>query len=345
MIKNKITRLSKFSVIIFIILLFVFIIAWVIINRLDYSQPDRPVEFGVTFSHKYAAENLGLDWTEVYWAVLNDLQVKKIRLIAYWDTIEAADDQFNFNDLDWMLSQAAKKDVSVILVIGRRVPRWPECHEPDWLSGLDSAAQNKELLSLIKKIVTHCQKYDNITAWQVENEPYLNIFGECPESDESLLTQEVALVRELDGRPVVITDAGELSNWRSAAAHADIFGTTMYKTVWNKFIGFWRYYFPPVYYYYKTQVIKEKNPRLLDVIVSELQAEPWIPDKQDITLISLAEQYNSFDLYDFENNLDYVRRAGFHECYLWGVEWWYWLKTVKNEPSFWRRAQEIWQKP
>ena len=36
-----------------------------------------------------------------------------------------------------------------------------------------------------------------------------------------------------------------------------------------------------------------------------------------------------------------ARRVGFSEAYLWGVEWWYWLKETKGEPAVWDTAREL----
>ena len=49
--------------------------------------PAEDIEFGVTFSNKYATQ-LGLDWQDAYIKTLDDLNVKKLRLIAYWDETE-----------------------------------------------------------------------------------------------------------------------------------------------------------------------------------------------------------------------------------------------------------------
>ncbi len=322
-------------------LLFLFVIMWAVVSNLDFSSSGRPIKFGVTFSKEYASRELGLDWTEVYLAILNDLQVKDIRLAVAWDKIEQADNFYNFADYEWMVEQAEKRGVNIIMAIGRRTPRWPECHEPSWVKRLSQPEQDKELLEYIKKLVEHFKGYKNIIAWQVENEPFLDFFGECPPSDMELLKEEVALVKSLDQRPIIITDTGELSDWHKAASLADIFGTTMYKAVWNKYIGVWRYPWPPAYYYFKAKKIKAKYD-LQKVIVAELQAEPWSKG-QPITQMSLWDQFSLFDSNDFRNNLDYVKRAGFEEAYLWGVEWWYWLKQVKNEPIFWNQAKLIWQ--
>jgi len=335
---KKIERRIIFALIMIVAFL---MFVWLIISSLDFSSKNKEVVFGVTFSHKYASQELGLDWTEVYWEIINNLGVKNIRLAAHWDLIEEDNGYYNFADFEWMIEEARKKDINIILAIGRRTPRWPECHEPSWLKDLSQEQQQAELLEMLKKMVEHFKKYENIKAWQVENEPLLDLFGECPKADLEFLKKEIELVKSLDERPVIVTDTGELSDWQEAASVADIFGTTMYKVVWNKYIGVWRYPWPPAYYYYKANKIQKKY-NLDKIIVSELQAEPWSTGK-NITQMDLKEQLNLFNRNDFENNLEYVKRAGFDEVYLWGVEWWYWLKKEQNMGEFWNVAKLIWQ--
>ncbi len=324
-----------------IILLAILMFVWLVISSLDFSSKNKAVVFGVTFNYQYASQELGLNWTETYWAIINDLGVKDIRLAMPWNSIEENNNQYNFTDFEWMVEEAQKRDINIILAIGRRTPRWPECHAPVWVEKLDKNKQQKETLEMLTQVVNHFKKYKNIKAWQVENEPLLNLFGKCPPADFKFLKKEVALVKTLDSRPVVVTDTGELSDWHQAASLADIFGITMYKIVWNKYIGVWRYPWPPAYYYYKAKKIKKRYD-LKKVIVAELQAEPWGTGKS-ITAMSLIDQFELFNRDDFEHNLNYVRQAGFDEAYLWGVEWWYWLKQKKNVNEFWNTAKLIWQ--
>jgi len=43
----------------------------------------------------------------------------------------------------------------------------------------------------------------------------------------------------------------------------------------------------------------------------------------------------------FEDSINYAKRIGFDTIYLWGGEWWYWLKTVHTNDSFWQAAKQI----
>lgn len=68
----------------------------------------KPIIFGATFSEPYT-KYLGLDWQKTYLAVLDDLKVKNLRLIAPWDEIEPAPGKYDFTDLDWQIKEAEKR--------------------------------------------------------------------------------------------------------------------------------------------------------------------------------------------------------------------------------------------
>src|SRR3990167_1992502 len=117
---------------------------WIFLFFFDYGN-GKPVTWGVTFSDKYARD-LELDWHKTYLAMLDDLRVTNVRLIAYWDEIEKAPDVFTYDDLDWQVAEANKRGVKIILVVGRRTPRWPECHDPSWLKPLAPLAVQEQQL-------------------------------------------------------------------------------------------------------------------------------------------------------------------------------------------------------
>lgn len=325
----------------FLLIVLLFLIGWWIVFQINYSGGQDPT-WGITFSPAYAQE-LDLDWQEVYLAILDDLEVDHLRLAAYWDQIEGRPDKYDFSQLDWQISQAVQRDASIILAVGRRLPRWPECHEPAWARSLDEAEFNAELFEFIQTVIERYQNNEVIKVWQVENEPLLRWFGQCPPPDKELLMQEIEFVRSLDGtRPIIITDSGELSTWQPAASVTDFLGTTMYRIVWNEDSGFFSYWFvPPAIYTWKANLTQRFNPNLKQIIVTELQMEPWATGKP-IDQLSQAERELSFDLKRFDNHLKYVTKTGFKEVYLWGVEYWYWLKG-QGDPAMWDQAKKLWQ--
>lgn len=297
----------------------------------------KTINWGVSFSKLFTAE-MGLNWRETYLAILDELKPKSLRLPIYWQDIEPQINNYNFDDYDWITKEAQRRDIKLILVIGRKLPRWPECHEPEWAKSQESEIKNKELLESIEKIVLRYHDLNNLSAWQVENEPFLP-YGKCPDLDVEFLDKEIELVRSLDSKhPVIVTDSGELSIWLRAAKRADIFGTTMYRIVWSKYTGYIKYPLPPKFFWLKANLVHLFYPNK-PIIVSELQAEPWGPKL--IYELSLEEQVKSMNLKQFYDNIEYAKKVGFPEVYLWGAEWWYWMKEKHNQPEIWEAARLV----
>ena len=324
--------------IIFYILLLIFlaVFCFFFVGKAKIAEK---INWGVAFSQKHA-ELLGLDWNENYLAILDDLRVDHLKLIAYWDSIEKEPGNYNFSDLDWQIQEAEKRKAKVMLVMGRRVPRWPECHFPDWAKSLNEREQQEKVLALIEKIVLRYKDSSAIEYWQVENEPFF-FFGECPPPDEDFLREEVSLVKSLDekNRSVVVTESGEFPLWFKAAHFGDIVGHTLYRKVWiSQFKMYFTYPFPPIYYARKAWLINKVFDK--QVMCVELQAEPWSP-----TLMydsSLEEQEKTMNLERFKKVIQFEKNTGENSSYLWGVEWWYWMKTKHNNPEIWNEAKNLW---
>lgn len=320
-----------------LLILFIFIIVFVYMK--DFT-PSKPINWGVTFSSLYAKE-LGLDWKQVYLAVLEDLQIKKLRIPVYWSTVEKESGVYDWKEVDWQLAEAQKQGVEVILAIGPRVPRWPECHVPLWARDISSEEYEKSVIRLYTQTVEHFKVYSNITVWQVSNEPFLKSFGKCPEVSSEQIASYIKIVKSLDTkqRPVMLTESGELSTWIKSARMADYLGSSLYRTVWNQYFGYWRYPLPPAFYRYHADLI-QKIFGVQKIVISELQAEPWPPGKH-ILLTDLDAQFKSFDLDRLQRNISYVKKTGFDEVYLWGVEWWYYMKVIHNHPEFWLEIKNL----
>ncbi len=263
-------KILKILILIVIILI---VVVWLLVRSIPIRQPKA---FGVTYSSFYA-EQFGLDWQKTYLALFDDLGIKKIRLPAYWSEVEASKGAFDFSRLDWEIQEAQKRGAEVILAVGRKLPRWPECHEPAWAHQLvvDNKTDefNNALLNYVQVTVERYRNDSAVALWQIENEPYLP-FGDCTNYSAAMLDREMVLVRALDSRPIMITDSGELSFWVSAAKRADVFGSTMYRSVHNKIFGDITYPLPPAFFRLKqayTQLLAGKK----SMIVVELQGEPW----------------------------------------------------------------------
>jgi len=313
-----------------------------LITSLYFLSFSRPMNWGVTFSSAYAKDELGLDWKEVYLALLDDLRVDHLRLPAYWNQIEKVKGQYDFSYLDWQIDEAVKRNVKIVLVVGRRLPRWPECHDPSWISGMNPVEVDQKLMEFVGTVTRRYAGNKQIIYFQVENEPYLTTFGICPKPDTSVLKEEIELVKKLTGKPVLVTDSGELSTWWPIShSGGDILGTTLYRVVYNPTVGYFRWFTPPFFYWARVQLIEKISP-LKRVIVAELQAESWHKAGENLATMTPAELNLSMSINQFRENISFTRRAGFDEAYLWGVEWWYLMKSQKNDPSYWNEAKKLW---
>ncbi|MBU1045769.1 endo-1,4-beta-xylanase [Patescibacteria group bacterium] len=326
-----------FKIILFLFL--IFIIGLLVFLFIGKATPAENITWGAVFSQKQA-ELLGLDWRANYLAILDDLQVKNLKLVAYWDSIEKEPGVFDFADLDWQIEQAEKRGAEVLLVIGRKVPRWPECHIPDWAKNLSQEDFNKKLLNYLEQVVLRYRDYSAIKMWQVENEPFFPFGDNCPLISGKDIKKEIDLVKSLDPekRPVVVSESGEFPFWFKAAKYGDMVGHTLYRVVWSSdFKFYFRPPFPPVFYHRKAWLIgKLFNKK---VICVELQAEPW-----GQTLLSdspLEEQEKTMDLQKIRKIIQYAKDTGTDTFYLWGSEWWYWMKEKQNQPEIWNEIKNL----
>lgn len=303
---------------------------------LGFPSKEKDTSWGVTFSQKHS-HYLGLDWKQNYLALLDDLKVKKLRLIAYWDLVEPEKGKYDFEDLDWQINEAASRGAKIIIVAGLKTPRWPECHIPGWAANLAKEEQQKSILDFLRETISRYKGNATISAWQIENEPFFK-FGECPWFDKEFLEKEIRLARSLDQRPIIISDSGEMSFWLKPAEMGDIVGTTIYREVWSEDMNIYlKYPLPPVFYSRKAQIVKKFFDK--EVICVELQAEPWGP----LLLydLPLSEQLKTMDLEQFKKNISFAEKTGLKEFYLWGAEWWYWLKEKQNMPDIWNEAESL----
>jgi len=325
----------KYSVIGVLILIIIVLVYFFV----GSAKPAKKITWGVNFSVKQT-DFLGLDTKETYLALLDELNVRDVKISVHWDELQPDSlYDYNFDDIDWQIREAEKRNVNIVLAIGMKTPRWPECHLPQWARNQSKVEQQESITRMITALVERYKSSKAVTAWQVENEPFLN-FGACPWYDESFLRKEVALVKDIDpSRPVIVTDSGEISFWlKPASVGGDIVGVTTYRRVWQDSLKFYfDYFFPPVYYQRRAELVnlifKKK------VIGTELQAEAWCPNS--IINASLEEQDQTMSLDKFKETVQFARDTGFDTFYFWGGEWWYWLKKNHNRPEIWEEAKKI----
>lgn len=305
--------------------------------NLPGPAPREDVKLGMTFSSRYASD-LGLDWHETYLALLDEVKVKHLRLPVYWDLVEKEQGTYDYADVDWQIAEAKEHNADVVLTVGLKVPRWPECHIPVWANESDEI-RKRGILHFIGKTMTRYKEESTIVKWQIENEPFLP-FGICPPFDVNFLEQEVAFAKLVDKtRPILLTDSGELSLWYGPARRGDEFGTTMYRDIYSKHVGgYFRYPIGPNFFRTKAWIVRTfANQKHLSVI--ELQAEPWASGW--VGDMSLSEQFRTMNEVKLRENVEYAKRVGFPEIYLWGGEWWYFMKEKRNYSIIWETGREL----
>jgi hypothetical protein len=329
--------------IVMLVLVAKFAILSLVVLLLAQKLVPETITYGMSFNTLYA-EELGLDWQETYEAILTDLNVRHLRLAAHWPMVEPEKDVYNFTELDYQIRRAEEVGAEVILAVGRRLPRWPECHVPEWAKTIENEARNAEQLAYMTAVVERYRTSPAIKYWQVENEPFLEVFAfeYCGVLDSTFLDTEIALVKSLDSsRPVLVTDSGNLGLWYGAYKRGDAFGTSVYVHFWNPDIGQFRTLIPPFVYRVKENIlafIYGKKPTFL----IELSAEPWLI--APIATVPIETQFTRMDPQKFEDILAYAKDTRYEKQYLWGAEWWYWL--AKNGHSeMWDKGKSLYAVP
>ncbi|PIU98311.1 hypothetical protein COS61_02075 [Candidatus Wolfebacteria bacterium CG03_land_8_20_14_0_80_40_12] len=321
----------------------IFLIAVIGYARAIPIDKSRPIVWGLTYSTKFAGQ-LGLNWQEAYGKILAELKPKKVRLVAYWDEIEKERGSFDFSKTDWLLQKTKEGGAPVILAIGLKAPRWPEFHAPDWARSMSVEDRENALREYLKKVIERYKNESLIESWQIENEPFLR-FGERLKRGEDFLEREISAVKSIDDKkPVLITDSGEFGLWYKAAKKGDVFGTTMYRKVHAKALGWLfgniEYPIGPEHFRLKEKIIRFLiNDFTKKFIVIELQAEPW--SKIALEKITYDEQIKLFSLDYFADTIRYAKETGFDEYYFWGAEWWYFIKEKYQDSRYWNFAKTI----
>ena len=52
------------------------------------------------------------------------------------------------------------------------------------------------------------------------------------------------------------------------------------------------------------------------------------------------QQLKIFPVEKMKENIDFAEKTSFDEIYLWGVEWWYFMKQ-KGNPQYWEYAKSL----
>lgn len=306
-----------------------------------HKHGSEPLTLGTTFIPEYA-ESFGLDPHQTLDAILGDLNIKRVRLVSYWSDIEKTPGHYDFSQLDWQFAMANQHGAKVSLAVGLRQPRWPECHEPDWVDiKAPESAWKPQLYSYMTAVINRYKDNPALDNYELENEFFMKVFGECKNFDRGRLVEELAMVKRLD--PSHKVEISRSNNWVGLPVGKptpDVFGISVYKRVWDATIThrYYEYPLPPWFYGALAgggEIITGKS-----MVIHELQAEPWAPNGKLITQISVAEQFKSLSPERLKKRIAYGEDTGIRTIDLWGAEWWYWLKVDQHNSSVWNVAKQ-----
>jgi hypothetical protein len=309
-----------------------------------FTQRNVPMELGVTFIPSYA-RYLDVEPQETFQAILKDLKPKHVRLVSYWDEIEKTPGIYDFTELDWQFAMADQAGTKVSLAIGLRQPRWPECHMPAWQLNQPKDIWYPQLKKVMTATIERYKTQAILESYQLENEFFLSVFGECPDFSRDRLIDEYNLVKSLDPHhTLVISRSNNAIGFPLNEPRPDKFGVSVYKRVWDKTLTkrYVEYPFPGWFYAFLAGGGKLITGK--DLMIHELQAEAWTPDGYEIKTAPLEELNKSMNPERLSNRFDYAAASGMKRIDLWGVEWWYAMKVNRGEPELWNTARGQFEK-
>lgn len=311
------------------------------------KHKNQPLVLGASFIPDYA-QSFGLDPMQTLNAMLEPasqggLGLKQVRLVSYWSDIENTPGTYDFSQLDQEFALANKYSAKVSLSIGLRQPRWPECHPPSWLNvqANNESTWVPQLNTFIKTVVNRYKTNPALHDYELENEYFLKIFGTCTDFSRQRLINEFNMVKATDPNHTVIISRSD--NWVGIPVGKptpDEFAISVYKRVWDATFTHRYFEYPLPAWFYAALAGSEEILSGKDMIIHELQAEPWTPKGLQITQTSLKEQFKSMDASRLKSRIAYGEATGMRTIDLWGAEWWYWLKVDQHDSSVWNVVQQ-----
>ncbi len=338
-----ILKKTRFNIILYVLCV-VFLITTAVMYGIAQwyiqSEKSKPYVVGTRFVPDYA-QYLGVDPKQTLDALLG-IGVKHLRLVSYWSDYEPAPGQYDFTQLDWQFKKAEAAHAKVSLSVGLRQPRWPECHAPAWVNTAEpSRIWQPQLEAFITQVVNRYKNSPALQSYQIENEFFLQGFGDCTNFERSRLVSEYALVKRLDPHHIAIVNRSNNGiGLPLGAPRPDSYGISIYRRVWDAKIThrYLEYPFPAWYYAFLAGTQKLHDGR--DMIIHEMQAEAWAPNGQELPQVSLAEQNKSLNAARLKDRFSYAHATGMRTVDMWGAEYWYYRMVKLHDPSLWNVARQ-----
>lgn len=332
------------------------------------SQVEKP-QFGLF----YSAENArfwGLDPQKAYLDLLKEPEISWVTLPFYWRHSLDNNGNLRIEELLWQAQEAQKKGKEVIITLGVKAPGHPEFFFPEiyqkTLPKGSRLSQSQELreefFPLLKTVVNQLKEFDNLKAWQLENEPFWNLKSTANwVVDQDFLKEEVKIIRREDQkkRPLLLNHPATSfwdNDWEKTLAfleEGDYLGVNIHTKTqtsvvtvlnfwgkalaipWPKLINVPVYSFGPLSPNLK-KYQKAAQEKKLKLIVTELQAEPYSPLPQKTQKLVLFP----FLPEDIERGVELAQKAGFSEITFWGAPFWLSQKN-SGKIAWWETVVKI----
>jgi hypothetical protein len=261
--------------------------------------------------------------------------------------------------VDALLDVALEYGARVTVSVGMRAQRYPEFWFPTWLRESaalprggypeDNELVRAALMPYLSATAAHIGGHPAVEAIQVENEPFVPsyAYGTRWRIRPAFLAEEIDVVRRADsGRhPLVVSHASWLRRdgaWRWIVDHADVVAQSVY-TKRQRGPWTWLYLFP-----YRLGPLTPDLPAQAaaaaregkQLWIGELQAEPYEAPSVDVRRLTTAEA-ESFSEGWLRANAQLAARSGATRVYVWGVEWWAYLRERRGEPGLWEAGRTL----
>ncbi len=242
--------------------------------------------------------------------------------------------EYSFQEVWDQIKILQRAGVGIVPVVGYRNPRWPERHGPNWLQKYTQSEFEQRVLDWVERCVREFQSVSNIIAWQVENEPFDNHWGEAGFDVRPVYSRAIDTIRSMDPRPCLVSYGFQpwKNNFGDKDLPEDIVGLDVYTKIGQKILGVPMYpdnFLVP----FADQRLEHAVARLKrvekEVWITELQAEPW--DCVDGALSDRKLWERTIHPKRFARNIQHASRPGVSAICIWGVEWWYTLDTATRQ--------------
>lgn len=211
---------------------------------------------------------------------------------------------------------------------------------PVWALAQPKSDWQPALKTFIGQVVDRYKDNPALDTYQLENEYFLKVFGECKDFDRDRLVDEFNFVKQKDPlHQIIISRSNNAIGLPLGKPTPDLFGVSVYKRVWDKTLTHRYFEYPFPAWFYAALAGAGEIATGKDMIVHELQAEPWTANG-DMKTATIAEQNKSLNAKRLKDRIQYGKATGMREIDLWGSEMWYWRKVKLGDSSLWDTAKQ-----